>query len=133
MWSCEIMTKANVFKMDIDYDYQNDSLFMYILDDYKYKESIELEKNIILDFDENDVPVALEILNASEKLRTEKVSLVQPFEFEMEIDITAESIILNASFKVSFHQKKIDAPVNFEIPNDMNIPDNQTHFEVAIA
>jgi hypothetical protein len=40
------------FNMDYDYDYQNDSLFLYITDDYGYKQSLRLDEDIILDFDQ---------------------------------------------------------------------------------
>jgi uncharacterized protein YuzE len=36
-----------------------------VKDDYEYKESVELDERIILDFDKNDISVALEILDAS--------------------------------------------------------------------
>lgn len=118
-------------KMDKDYDWQNDSLLLYVSNDYKYKESIELGKNIILDFDENYVPVALEILNASKELNVEKFQLKSGFDLDMEIGITEEMIVINAAFKVFFHQKPINAPINAEIPNNMNLPNVQTHFAVG--
>lgn len=127
------MNTNDAFKMTTDYDVLNDSLFMYIIDDYEYNDSIELGDNFILDFDNNHVPVALEILNASKILKIEKFSLRHPFDFHMEIDITEDTITIEASFKVLFHQKEIDAPINLEIPNVTNIPDNQTQFEVATA
>jgi len=50
------MDKIKPFIMDKDYDYQNDSLFLYVSHDHEYKESIELGENIILDFDKYELP-----------------------------------------------------------------------------
>lgn len=36
------MEQKKSFRMTKDYDTQNDSLFMYITDEYDYKESVEL-------------------------------------------------------------------------------------------
>ncbi len=55
---------SKTFKLNKDYDVQNDALYLRIKEDYKYKESIEIEDNIIVDFDVNYSPVALEILDA---------------------------------------------------------------------
>lgn len=40
------------------YDYRGDSLFLYVDEDYDYKRSIRLTYDVILDFNEEDVPVA---------------------------------------------------------------------------
>ncbi|KAF5049923.1 DUF2283 domain-containing protein [Methanobacterium subterraneum] len=51
------MTKKSLekqFLMEQDYDYQADSLLLYIKKDYNYKRSVRLDDDIILDFDEND-------------------------------------------------------------------------------
>ena len=125
------MDKNNPFAMDQDYDYQNDSLFLYIEDEHEYKESIELGNNIILDFDKYYVPVALEILDASKILGIEKFILKKGFKLQMQIRINADSISIQATFKVFKHQKLINTPVNATIPNNMNIPDMQSSFEVA--
>lgn len=57
------MNTKKSFKTNHDYDVENDSLFIYITDDYVYDKSLRLDKDVILDFDENKVPVALELLH----------------------------------------------------------------------
>ena len=54
------------------YDDIYDILFFRVIKDYNYKESIELNAETILDLDENNIPVALEILNASEVFNNPK-------------------------------------------------------------
>jgi uncharacterized protein YuzE len=125
------MDKIKPFIMDKDYDYQNDSLFLYVSHDNEYKESIELGENIILDFDKHYVPIALEILDASKVLGIEKFILNKGFKLNMEIGINEVSISIKALFKVFKHQKLIDAPVNATTTNDINIPTMQTSFALA--
>lgn len=125
------MKEENLFRMAKDYDFQNDSLFMYVINDYKYKESLELGDNIILDFDENDVPVAIEILDAANILNVDKFSLKNLQSLNMEISINEDSISIQAEFKVLKHQKELEAPISVEIPNDLNLPQTQTEFALA--
>jgi len=125
------MKEEKPFRMEKDYDFQNDSLFMYITDGYEYKESVELGDNIILDFDDDDVPVAVEILDAAKVLNVEKFSLQNLKSLNMEISIEKDSITIEAKFKVLLHQKELDAPISLEVPNDMNLPQIQTEFALA--
>jgi uncharacterized protein YuzE len=125
------MEKDNASIMSKDYDYLNDSLFLYVRREHEYKESMELGNNIILDFDKEYVPVALEILDASKVLGIEKFALKRDFGLDMQIGINQDSITISATFKVFKHQKLINAPVNATIPNNMNLPNMQSSFELA--
>lgn len=125
------MKEEKPFRMEKDYDFQNDSLFMYITDEYEYKESIELGNNIILDFDKNDAPVAIEILDAAKVLNVEKFSLNKLKGLIMEISIEEDTITIKAEFKVLLHQMELDAPISLEVPNDLNLPQMQTEFALA--
>jgi uncharacterized protein YuzE len=49
------MNTKKSFKTNHDYDVENDSLFIYITEDYIYDKSLRLDKDVILDFDENKV------------------------------------------------------------------------------
>jgi len=69
--------------------------------------SVRLDDDIILDFDENDAPVALELLNASRHLQVSKSSLIQPIDLDMNIGIGEKIIKLEAHFSVSVHQNDI--------------------------
>ncbi len=55
-----------------DYDYKEDSLFIYCVDDYQYEVFIELDNDVILDLDINGKPVAFEFLNASKIFKIDK-------------------------------------------------------------
>ena len=45
------MNQNKHFNLEFSYDIDVDSIFINIVDEYDYKESIELEEGIILDFD----------------------------------------------------------------------------------
>ena len=69
--------------MKLEYDKDVDAAYIYIespLKDGKIKKTIELNENIILDFDENDKLVGVEVLSASKvlskKVLSEKFSLL---------------------------------------------------------
>ncbi len=125
------MENKKLFKMAKDYDMENDSLFMHITDKYEYKESLELGNNIILDFDKNYVPVAIEILDGSKFLGVGKFSLKNLLKLKIGIEIDSDFITIKASFILSLHQKEIDAPVNVETSNDINLLHVQTEFALA--
>ena len=67
-----------------DYDEFCDNLGIKIDEKFKYLESVEMEDGIILDFDVNNRPVSLEILDASKRLNIPKESLNNIVFFKME-------------------------------------------------
>lgn len=121
------------FKMDKDYDVQNDVLYLHIIDDYEYQESVEVENNIIVDFNKDYVPVALEILDASKFLDVSKFSLKNLIKWDMNIQVTEDSLSIKAMFIVPIRQKHVEKPVLAETMNDINLPHMQTHFDLATA
>ncbi len=127
------MDVKNSFEMNQDYDAQNDSLFLYIIDDYVYKRSLRLDKDLILDFDENNVPVALEILHASKRLNTSKLNLRQPIGLNMEIVIARDFIHIKADFTIVIRNKSTPLDLDVEGENSINLPSQEAHFEKAAA
>ena len=57
------------------YDYSSDVLGVKVKNDFIYHETVELEDGVLLDFDKNDVPVSLEIMDASKRFNIPKSSL----------------------------------------------------------
>lgn len=116
-----------------EYNAQVDILYLRIANEYKYKESVELGDNIILDFDQHYMPVALEILDASKFLGINKLSLMNKFGLDMEINIRKDRIAINALFLLQLHQKQLKKPLDISTINDLDIPHMQTNFEMAEA
>jgi uncharacterized protein YuzE len=118
------------FEMISNYDAQADALFLKVKKPYSYKESVELADNVILDFSEDNIPVALEILDASKYFHVKPFSL-RNFNFEMTIDVKKDTIHLEAVFMFLIHQKKENRPVDLLTLNDMKIPSMQTNYAVV--
>ena len=127
------MELTKQFTMEQDYDYVGDSLFLYVGDDYQYKRSIRLTDDVILDFDDKDVPVALELLNASKLLHVKKSSLKEPVGLDMNICVGEDRIRLEAQIFVLIHKKEISKPLVEEIANKANLAATQVHFAIATA
>ncbi len=121
------------FEMEQDYDYRGDSLFFYVDEDYNHKKSIRFTDDIILDFDDNDVPVALELLNASKILNVNKSALKQPIGLDIHIYVGVDVIKLEANFLISIRKKQIQLFLVEEIANETNLVANEAHFARAAA
>ncbi len=124
---------SNESNIEWEYDFVGDSLFINIVEDYCYKESVEITDNIILDLDEGNEPVALEILGASELFGLEKRFIKQLAKIEADIKITEEVIGINASFLFLVHQKSLPKPLNEQTMNDISLPVHETHFATSLT
>lgn len=118
-------------KMKQDYDASNDSLFIYAAKNHKYKESLEIGTNIILDFDENYIPRAIEILGASGALGIAKNSLKDLSNVDVLVEISEELVRIKAFFTVSNQEKTIGKQLDVKTINDLNLPHLQAHFEMG--
>jgi uncharacterized protein YuzE len=131
-----MIIKSNItkqFTMEQDYDFIGDSLLLYITEKYNYKRSVRLTDDVILDFDDNDMPVALELLNASKILKVKKSSLKKPVGVDMYICVGENRIRLEAKLFVTIHEKEISKPLIEETPNNANLIANEAHFARATA
>lgn len=127
------MNTKKSFKTNHDYDVENDSLFIYIIDDYIYDKSLRLDKDVILDFDENKVPVALELLHASKLFNVNRFDLRNPMGLDMEITIGDKCIRIKADFTILVRNKPTPLDLDIEGENSINIPSQETHFDKAVA
>jgi uncharacterized protein YuzE len=119
------------FIMKQDYDQEEDVLFLRSVKDYKYQESLEIGNSVILDFDKNYVPVALEILDASKFLEVDKSALKSLKGLEMTVVVNEDLVMVKASFAVSLNQETIEKPIDIKTVNDISIPHMQAHFELG--
>lgn len=120
------------FSMDHDFDFQSDSLFFYITEDYEYKRSLRLDKDIILDFDKNNIPVAMEILHASQRLKIDKVNLKDLMGLNMNIEVGKDHIHIKAAFNIIIRNKSMPLEFNAEGENSINLPSTETNFAAAV-
>ena len=116
------MNQNKHFNLEFSYGIDVDSIFINIVDEYVYKESIELEEGIILDFDTNGIPVALEILDISSLFGIDKISFENIQDIQMKIKINS-CINLELIMVLLVKDRKVKQELDKFIKNDINLPE----------
>lgn len=116
---------------DYDYDYVGDSLFIYCIDSYEYDVSLELDNDVILDFDINGKPVAFEFLNASKIFNLDKSYFKNLVKINIQSNITEDLISLKVQLLVLVHNKNQVFDINRITSNLSNIPVMETVLATA--
>jgi len=123
----ENMKEDKTLKIESMYDYQHDILGIRVVGGYKYKESVELEEGVMLDFNKDNIPIALEILDASKVLNIpNKQCLSNRKNIQMNISISDEIIKVCLEVVVKIHNKEETMSVNSSTINYINAPTMQT-------
>ena len=117
------MSQIKKFDLKYSYDIEVDSIFIKIKENYKYWESLELEDGIILDFSEEGIPVALEILDISNLFSVKKDCFNNIENINITIAITNSSISLNLLIELLIDNEKIDQPFSTIAKNVINVPE----------
>ena len=121
----------NSFEVDYRYDYEYDVLAITVSRSFKYNKTVEMDGGVLLDFDDDNVPVSLEILDASKRLNVPKYSLKKLIGFKMSVSVDERSICVCASFKVMLHNRKQNSILECFTSNYYNIPSMETEFATA--
>ena len=66
------LKENNTQEVIYKYDSSSDILGIKVNRDFTYDETVEMDDGLLLDFDVNNVPVSLEILDASKRLNLPK-------------------------------------------------------------
>lgn len=117
------MSQIKKFDLKYSYDVEVDSIFIKITENYKYQESLELEDGIILDFSDEGIPVALEILDISDLFSVKKDCFNNIENINITIAITNSSISLNLLMELLIDNEKIDQPFSTIAKNIINVPE----------
>jgi uncharacterized protein YuzE len=88
------------FEVEYTYDWDLDIVNIKLKKEYVYRESVDLDVGVFLDFDENDFPVNLEILSASRRLNMDKELLIDPTG-NVKIVINSDLIDLDVNFVIN--------------------------------
>jgi len=111
--------------MEVDFDCENDILFAF-LDDEVYKDfeySEFLNDFVSIDFNKNNVPIGVEISNASEQFKTKKQHLNNIISGGITILISEKKIELDINLLVLIHNKSAHlSPVSIVENNDFSLP-----------
>ena len=116
MTADQICTDAD----SIDYDYENDSLFIFTKG-ANYSHSLNLD-NIIIDFSEGNIIKGLEIQNASKKFGIPKYALKKPHEIDVNLKISDEKIELNIRLTLRIRNRYLPKVIATADINEFNIP-----------
>lgn len=125
------MNKKNSYEVEYMYDESADILGIKVTRDFTYHETIELDEGLLLDFDEDNVPTALEIHDASKRLNVPKNSLNELIFFHMKVIVDAKSISINAIFGVLIHNKENKQELESFTSNNYNIPNMEADLVTA--
>ena len=121
----------NSFEVDYRYDYAYDVLAIKVNRPFKYNKTVEMDEGVLLDFDDDNIPVSLEILDASKRLNVPKYSLKKLIDFKMSISVDDKSICVCARFKVMLHNSEQNPILESFTSNYSNIPSMETEFAAA--
>lgn len=115
-------------KYEAEYTYDNtlDVVNIEIKKEYTHAKSIDLEFGVFLDFDENYLPVNLEIVSASKIIGVEKDSLLNP-DGNVVIIIGNDIIEVEVTFKF----KNESESIQLTALNDFGFPNSQTNFALV--
>ncbi len=116
--------------INYSYDFEFDIMDMKVPEKGKYKESIQLDTGIYLDFDENNYPINLEILEASKLLKIDKQYLTNP-ELKVNIQINKNVIKVHVWIFYKIHDKKMSNDFNKEIINNFQVPDMEANLAIG--
>ena len=117
------MNQIKTFNLKYSYDMAVDSIHIKITEDYKYRESLELEEGIILDFSDEGIPVALEILDISELFSIKKDCFNNIEDIKITICITNSSISLKMLIVALNDNEKVNQPFSTITKNLINVPE----------
>lgn len=112
----QIHTEADT----IDYDYENDSLFLFTKG-AGYTHSLNLN-NIIIDFGAGNYIKGVEILNASKKFGVAKYVLKRPHQIDVELNVSGEKIELKISLTLDIRNRSVPKAITATDMNEFNIP-----------
>ncbi len=92
--------KNNFHEVICRYDSKADILGIKVNHDFSYEETVEMDDGLLLDFDINNVPVSLEVLDASKRFDLSKESLNNIVCFKMDVCVDEKTISINAKIGV---------------------------------
>ncbi|WP_409200765.1 hypothetical protein [Methanobrevibacter sp. DSM 116169] len=120
------MEEVNTLKATYEYDNKFDIMDIGAEGEFKYKKTIEIDNSVYIDFDENNVPFALEMFNASRIFNIRKQDLHNPKHIDMNITIKDGIIYLKITYIYETHNASVIEEVDKKVINDYNISDMET-------
>jgi uncharacterized protein YuzE len=109
---------------EMDYDYKNDILFFKIKE-REYDFSIEFQ-NLVIDIDKEKFITGIQVFNASEFLRIDRINLRSVPKWQFKAKIKDDVIEIRLTYQVEIRNKTIEkSPIIF-YENTAGLPSPQT-------
>ncbi|MDR2830788.1 MAG: DUF2283 domain-containing protein [Methanobrevibacter sp.] len=112
------------------YDSSADALMIRV-PNYEHEESVSLNNNLIVDFNKDNEFIALEILDASHVLNTNKHSLQKISNINLRVIVTKDQIFISSIFVLPVRNADVVRETNASAVNDINIPVMETELATA--
>jgi len=109
------------FKVNTDYNYTLDIYTITVDEDFDFGKSLEIEDGVILDFDKNNIPISIEILDISKRLSIKKQE-VDSSTITMRITCTPEVLEICIVFFYKHHDEEFEKTIDSKLANTFNIP-----------
>ena len=125
------MIEERLDAVEYFYNESIDTLGIKVKRDFQYGQTVEMDEGILLDFDIDNVPTALELLNASEKLSVPKESFEKMHCFNMKVCVDKDSILMCAIFGFMIPNKDDEYELNYFIENNFDFVPTETELVIA--
>lgn len=116
----------NSFEIDYRYDASFDILVVKVKRDFTYAKTVEMDVGVLLDFDINNVPISLEILDASKIFKVPKGSLNNPSSFNMKVCVNEDSIKIDVRMRILVNYHQENTTLDYLVNNYANVPSIET-------
>ncbi|AEF96334.1 DUF2283 domain-containing protein [Methanotorris igneus] len=104
---------------NIDYDIENDSLYIYA-EGQEYKDSLDLN-DIIIDFNKEGSVMGIEVLDASKKFKLSKFDLKNIVEFKSTIFISKDIVKIEMKISILKRNRMVEKSVIAKGLNDVSL------------
>ena len=121
----------NSFEVVYKYDFASDILGVKVKRNFIYQETVEMNEGLLLDFDQDNIPVSLEVHDASKRFNVPKYSLKEPVFFNMDVNVNEKFIGMNVNIIFLIHNKEDCHIIEEYTSNKYNIPKIETELCTA--
>ena len=109
------------FKVNTDYDSALDIYTITVDEDFEFQKSLEIEDGVILDFDKDNIPISIEILDISKRLAIKRQEVASS-SVNMKISCNPEILEICIVFFYSVQNEEFEKIIDSKLANTFNIP-----------
>ena len=110
------------FNAKTEYNYDLDIYSITSCENIEFGKSLEIEEGIILDFDIDNIPIAIEILDISKRLKISK-NAIKSSNAHMKIKSIDDVLEVCITFFIRTEDKEFKETIDSKVINSLNIPE----------